>query len=53
MMHPPREFRGQVKGRGLGGIHMETRGEEEVWDVEQWKGGWGNGIWSVKNKVIF
>jgi hypothetical protein len=26
----------------------------EVWDVEQVKGGWGagNGIWSVKNKLI-
>jgi hypothetical protein len=26
----------------------------EVWDVEQLEGGWGmgNGLWSVKNKLI-
>jgi hypothetical protein len=34
----PRKFRGQV---GWGGIHMETGGGEEVWDVEQSEGGWG------------
>jgi hypothetical protein len=29
-------------------------GGEEVWDVEQLEGGWGeagNGIWSVKNEL--
>jgi hypothetical protein len=33
---------------------MEAGGEEEVWDMKQWEGGWGagNGIWSVKNKLI-
>jgi hypothetical protein len=26
---------------------------EEVWDVEQLEGGWvGDGIWSLKNKLI-
>ena len=35
----PREFRGQM---GCGGdIHMETGGGEDVWDVEQLEGGWG------------
>jgi hypothetical protein len=29
-------------GGGGGYIHMETQGREEVQDVEQFKGGWGN-----------
>jgi hypothetical protein len=37
---------------GSGGIHLETGGGEEAWDVEQTEGGWGcregNGIYSVK-----
>jgi hypothetical protein len=37
---------------GGGDIHVEMGwGGVEVWDVEQWYGGWGgigNGIWSVK-----
>jgi hypothetical protein len=38
---------------GGGDIHMETGwGGEEVWDVEQLEGRWGeNGIQSVKNKL--
>lgn len=41
-----------------GDIHMEMGWSgEEVWDVEQSEGGWGwgragNGIWSVKHKLI-
>ena len=36
-----REFRGQV-GWGIEGIHVETEwGGEEVWDMEQLEGGWG------------
>jgi hypothetical protein len=33
---------------------MEARGGEEMWDMEQSEGRWGtgNGIWSVKNKLI-
>jgi hypothetical protein len=27
-------------------------GGEELWDVEQLEGGWGNKLWSVKNKLI-
>jgi hypothetical protein len=38
-----------------GGIHVEMgRGREKVWDVEQLedgRGGAGNGIWSVKNEL--
>jgi hypothetical protein len=28
-------------------------GGQEVWDVEQWEGGWEmwNGMWNVKNKL--
>jgi hypothetical protein len=38
---------------GVGGIHIKTGSGEEVWDMEQSKGGCGrNGIWSVKNKLI-
>jgi hypothetical protein len=42
-------------GGRAGGIHVETAGWEEVWDVEQSEGGWvsGDGIWSVKNKLNF
>jgi hypothetical protein len=25
---------------------------EEVWDVEQSEGGWGDKIWSARNKLI-
>jgi hypothetical protein len=36
---------------------LEVRwGGEEVWDMEQLEGEWGrvgNGIWSVKSKLIF
>jgi hypothetical protein len=32
---------------------METRGEEEVWDMEQLEGGQGvDKIWSIENKLI-
>ena len=35
-----------------GGVHVETGwAGEELWDVEQSKGRWGNGIWSVKNRL--
>jgi hypothetical protein len=36
------------------GIHVETGGGEEVWDVESSEGGCRaeNGIWSVKNKLV-
>jgi hypothetical protein len=39
---------------GGGGIHVEMGwGGEEVWDVEQLEGGWGDGnrIWSVNNEL--
>jgi hypothetical protein len=42
-----------VGGRGN---QVETRGAEEVWDMEksEWLGvGTGNGKWSVNNKLIF
>ena len=31
---------------------METVGGKELWDIEQLEGGWGDKIWSVKNKLI-
>ena len=31
----------EVRWGGDGDIHMETRGGDEVWDVEQLVGGWG------------
>jgi hypothetical protein len=36
-------------------VEMGVGGMEEVWDVEQSESEWGagNGIWSVKNKLIF
>jgi hypothetical protein len=45
---------------GCGGGKRHPRGDRvgwgEVWDMEQSEGGWGrgtgNGIWSVKNKLI-
>jgi hypothetical protein len=38
-------------GGGVRDIHMETGGGEEVWDIEQSEGRWGQDkIWSVKNK---
>jgi hypothetical protein len=35
-------------------IHVETRGGEEVWDVEQSEGVWGKGnkICSIKENLI-
>jgi hypothetical protein len=41
-------------GGGEGASMWRWWGGEEVWDVEQSKGGWGgarNGIWSVKNEL--
>jgi hypothetical protein len=36
---------------GKGGIHVEPEwGREEVWDVEQLKGGWGSGKWNMEYK---
>jgi hypothetical protein len=39
---------------GGGDIHVETGSWEKVWDMKQLEGGsgWGNKIWSVKNKKI-
>jgi hypothetical protein len=28
----------------VGDIHVETGSGEEVWDVEQYEGGWGQGM---------
>jgi hypothetical protein len=28
-------------------------GGEELWNVEQSKGGWGNKIWSIKNHTNY
>jgi hypothetical protein len=33
-----------------GGIHVETGGGEEVWDVEQLEGGWEGGEWNMECK---
>jgi hypothetical protein len=33
---------------GGGDIHVETGGGEELWDVEQLEGGWGQ--WNMKCK---
>jgi hypothetical protein len=38
----------EVRWVGGGGIHMETGGGEEVWDVEQSGRGAGNGLWNIK-----
>jgi hypothetical protein len=33
-----------------GGIHVETGGVKEVWDVEEFEGEWGRGnvLWIIK-----
>jgi hypothetical protein len=51
------EAPGSLRVRWGGGWEHSCGGEvgrEEVWDVEQLKGGWGgagNRIWSIKNEL--
>jgi hypothetical protein len=45
------EALGSLEVRWGGGIHLETGcGGDEVWDVDQSKGGWGNREWNIKYK---
>jgi hypothetical protein len=44
------EAPGNLEIRWGGDIHVETGGGEEVWNVNQSEGGWGNKIWSEINK---